>query len=238
MNILEINKKLKNYLKKLIIHIIRNLNNYFKIIINKSINNYYLPNLFIKNVIMIDPNKVRYFNSIPMKFYKSTKFIIDFDWDKENKLITEHEKEYQVHGSNKYFFCKEIFIDGITIEKSKMYLYLQKHILDPIKSKGCKNDNDIVHFLNDKVKLYENIKKIGLKKSINNNIEFMIDRDHNLVKINSGNHRFAISRILKLKKIPIEIKVIHLNCFGNNSNMKIKIKRINEIIKNIENKYA
>ena len=41
----------------------------------------------------------------------------------------------------------------------------------------------------------------------------MIDRNNNLVKINSGNHRFMISRILKLKKIPIEIKVIHLNNF-------------------------
>ena len=92
--------------------------------------------------------------------------------------------------------------------------------------------------MNNKIKLYENIKKIGLKKNIDNNIEFMIDRNHNLVKINSGNHRFAISRILNLKKIPVEIKVIHLNCFGNNSDMKIKINKINKIIKNIENKYA
>jgi hypothetical protein len=92
--------------------------------------------------------------------------------------------------------------------------------------------------LKNKVKLYENIKKIGLEKNINNNIEFIIDRNHNLVKINSGNHRFAMSRVLKLKKIPVEIKVMHLNCFGKNSNMKIKISKINKIIKNIENKYA
>ena len=230
-NLIDTNKNIKSYFKSLIVYMIRNLNNFFKIIIDNDISNFYLPNLIIRNVIMIDPNKVRYFNSIPMKFYKSTKFIIDFDWDKKNKLITEHEKEHQVYNS-----CKEIFINGIPIEKSKMYFYL--HILNPIKSKGCKNHNDIIHFLNDKVKLYENIKKIGLKKSINNNIEFMIDRSHNLVKINSGNHRFAISRILKLKKIPVEIKVIHSNCFNNNSNMKIKINKINEIIKSIESKYA
>ena len=66
----------------------------------------------------------------------------------------------------------------------------------------------------------------------------MIDSNHNLVKINEGNHRFAISRILKLKKIPIEIKLIHLNCFGNNSNIKIKTKIINQVIKNIGIKYA
>ena len=70
---------------------------------------------------MIDPSKVKYFNSIPMKFYKSSKFIIDFDWDKENKLIAEHELNHQVYGS-----CREIFIDGVSIEKCKMFSYLQK----------------------------------------------------------------------------------------------------------------
>jgi len=232
-NLLDKNKNFKNYSKSLIIYILRNFTNFFKIIIDNKISNFYLPNLFIRNVIMINPNKVKYFNSIPMKFYKSTKFIIDFDWDKENKIITEYEKDHQVYGS-----CKEIFIDGTPIEKSKMYFYLQKHINHPIKSKGCKNYNDIINFLNSKVELFNNIRKDGLLKNVDNNIEFMIDRNHNLVKINSGNHRFAISRILKLKKIPVEIKVIHLNCFGNNSKMKIKIKKINKIIKNIENNYA
>jgi hypothetical protein len=232
-NLLDKNKNFKNYFKSFIIYILKNFTNFFKIIIDNKIDNFYLPNLFIRNVIMINPNKVKYFNSIPMKFYKSTKFIIDFDWDKENKIITEHEKDHQVYGS-----CKEIFIDGTPIEKSKMYFYLQKNINHPIKSKGCKNNNDIINFLNSKVELFKNIRKDGLLKNIDNNIEFMIDRNHNLVKINSGNHRFAISRILKLKKIPVEIKVIHLNCFSNNSKMKIKIKKINKIIKNIENNYA
>ena len=66
----------------------------------------------------------------------------------------------------------------------------------------------------------------------------MIDRNHNLVKINSGNHRFAISRILRLKKIPIEIKVMHTNCFKDNLNKKIEVKKINEIIKNVQDKYV
>ena len=66
----------------------------------------------------------------------------------------------------------------------------------------------------------------------------MIDRNHNLVKINSGNHRFAISRILKLKKIPVEVKVIHENCFSKNLNKKIKSKDINKIIHKVASKYA
>ena len=66
----------------------------------------------------------------------------------------------------------------------------------------------------------------------------MIDKNFNLVKINSGNHRIAISRILKINKIPIEIKVIHSDCFDNEAVKNINSSRINKIIKDIEKKYS
>ena len=47
-----------------------------------------------------------------------------------------------------------------------------------------------------------------------------------------------ISRILKLKKIPIEIKVIHLDNFKIDVNQKIKIKDINDLISDVAKKYA
>ena len=66
----------------------------------------------------------------------------------------------------------------------------------------------------------------------------MIDENCNLVKINGGNHRFCIARILKLKKIPIEIKLIHSKNFEENFNKKIEIKVLNKFIKQIEDRYA
>ena len=63
----------------------------------------------------------------------------------------------------------------------------------------------------------------------------MIDKNLNLVKINAGNHRFAIARILKLKKIPIDIKLIHSKNLTEISN--ISFKEINLFIKSIERKY-
>ena len=65
----------------------------------------------------------------------------------------------------------------------------------------------------------------------------MIDQNFNLVKINSGNHRMAISRILKIKKIPIEIKVIHKSCFKNYEDNKINLQTINKVISDVEKKY-
>lgn len=214
-----------------IFFVLRSFKNFFKIFLKKNINHLYLPNLSIKNIVMIDPNKIKFVNSIPMKFYKSTKFIVNFDWDEDNKLITEYK-----HPT--YISCKELFVDGVDIVKCEEYSYFQKQISKNKEWKNCKNEDDIYLFLKKKVKLFESIKKIGVKKSFISNIEFMIDRNNNLVKINGGNHRFMISRILKLKKIPIEIKVIHSNNLELIKDQKFKINKINNLIKDTADRYA
>tara|TARA_B100001741_G_scaffold311718_1_gene313451 strand:- start:41 stop:697 length:657 start_codon:yes stop_codon:yes gene_type:complete len=214
-----------------IFFILRSFQNFLKIFLKKNINHLYLPNWSIKNMIMIDPNKIKFANSIPMKFYKSTKFIVNFDWDKDNKLITEYK-----HPA--YISCKELFVDGVDIEKCEEYSYFQKQISKNKEWKNCKNENDIYLFLKKKIKLFESIKKIGVKKNFISNIEFMIDRNNNLVKINGGNHRFMISRILKLKKIPIEIKVIHSNNLELIKDQKFEINKINNLIQDIADRYA
>ena len=94
--------------------VLRSFQNFLKIIFKKNINNLFIPNLSIKNIVMIDPNKIKFANSIPMKFYKSTKFIVNFDWNEDNKLITEYK-----HPS--YISCKELFVEGVGIEKCKEY---------------------------------------------------------------------------------------------------------------------
>ena len=65
----------------------------------------------------------------------------------------------------------------------------------------------------------------------------MIDKNFNLVKINSGNHRFSISRLLKLSKIPAEVKVIHAKCLKKNTTNRNNIRKLNNILKFVENKY-
>ena len=72
----------------------RSLKNRFKILTNNNIENFYIPNLSIKNVIMINPTKIKYRNSIPIKFKKkSTQFIYDFNWDKETAFGRFRKRE-------------------------------------------------------------------------------------------------------------------------------------------------
>ena len=66
----------------------------------------------------------------------------------------------------------------------------------------------------------------------------MIDRNDNLVKIGGGNHRLSISRILKLKKIPVTIRLIHSNHYKTKFKKKIELKDLNDFIKKIELNYS
>ena len=225
------------FMKSLVILVIylkylfKNLKNYSKILFKNSQNNFYIPNSAIKNIIYINPNKIKYINQIPMKFKDSTKFILKFDWGKNNKLL-----EKVSHPT--YTTCYELFVEGKKIEECKNFFYFKDQIMKKKIYKNCKNDDDIIRFYKKKIILFESIKKFGIKKNFLFNIQFMIDKNFNLVKINSGNHRIAISRILKINKIPIEIKVIHSDCFDNEAVKNINSSRINKIIKDIEKKYS
>ena len=212
-------------------YLFKNLKNYSKILFKNSQNNFYIPNSAIKNIIYINPNKIKYINQIPMKFKDSTKFILEFDWGKNNRLL-----EKVSHPT--YITCYELFVEGKKIEECKNFFYFKDQIMKKKIYKNCKNDDDIIRFYKKKIILFESIKKFGIKKNFLFNIQFMIDKNFNLVKINSGNHRIAISRILKINKIPIEIKVIHSDCFDNEAVKNINSSRINKIIKDIEKKYS
>ena len=217
---------------KYFLYILISTQNFIKIIFNSNLRNYYIPNLGIKNIIYIDPNKIRYVNSIPMKFHKSTKFIINFDWYKKN-IDLEEKIEHPT-----FITCNQLFIEGKSIEECENYFFFKDKIKRHKIYKNCKNHEDIINFYKKKIKLFESLKKKGIKKTFLFNIQFMIDKNFNLVKINSGNHRIAISRILNIKKIPIEIKLIHNECFSSDKNKKVGLNEINKLIKSIEIKYS
>jgi hypothetical protein len=209
------------------------IKNYLKILNGKNINNFYLPNISIKNIIFINPSKIKYKGTTHIKFKKrSTPFIFDFDWDKKNQDLLNFEKQHHT-----YISCKELFIKNFELKNCKEYFFFKEQIQKFGEFKGCKTESDIILYLKKLLKLFGSIKKYGIKTNIDNNLDFMIDRHGNLVKIGGGNHRFAISRILKLNKIPIEIKLINSQFLNKKYKKIISIKDLNNMIKNIENRY-
>lgn len=228
---------LKKIIKNLItiflylLYLLRSLFNYFKFLFESKPENILIPNLAIRNIIYINPNKILYGNSIPMKFNRSTKFILHF-----NEEITE--KNLEDHLKSTIKTCNELFIEKKEIEKCENYFIFKNELKTKKIYRNCKDHNDIIKFYKKKIGLFQSIKKFGIKKHFRFNIQFIIDKNFNLVKINSGNHRMAMSRILKLKKIPIEIKVIDSRCLEKNEIDKTYISYINKVIKDIEKKYA
>ena len=220
-----------NTFKSDIFYFWRILKNSFKVLINKSVENLFIPNFFIKNVIFINPNKIEYMQSIPMKFHNNTRLVMNFDWDKEKNTVKDEEN------SDYKFIISKDFYDNIKTGKDNSFIYEKKNFEKYTKLYNFKKEETIENYLKNKLNLLLSIKKNGLKKIVNNNIQFMIDRDFNLVKINSGDHRFFISKILKLENIPVEIKVMHVNCIESDKSKKSIFKKINELIKNVEKKY-
>ena len=231
------------YIKKIIIFFFkiifntifffRSIKNYLKILSRKNINNFYLPNILIKNIIFINPSKIKYKGNANMKFKKkTTPFITNLDTDKNNIEMYKFENEHHT-----YVTCNQLFVKNFQIKECKEYFFFKEQIEKFGEYKGCKTDHDINLYLKKLLNLFESIKKNGIKTNIDNNLDFMIDRNNNLVKINGGNHRFAISRILQLKKVPIEIKLISLKSLNKKSDEKIDSKEINNFIKKIEQKY-
>lgn len=234
-NLLSFKKIIINLINKILINLyyLRGFKNSLKISLNNNINNFYIPNLSIRNIILIDPNKIKYRNSIPMKFKRrSSPFILDFDWEKNNVILSNFEKE-----NYKYVTCKELFIDGLEIKKCKEYFFMKTEVEKKGEYRNCKNEKDIVYYFNRLFRLFKSIKKNGILKNTDNNIECIIDRNKNLIKIGGGNHRLAIARILNLRLIPVEIKLIHTDFFKGNNMKKIKYIYLNNFLKIIEKEY-
>ncbi len=119
-------KSIKNKINFNIIYLYREIINSTNILIHKNVENILIPNLLIKNIIYIDPNKIEYVNSIPVKFYKkSTQFIMDFNWEETNQTIGDYEKT-----NYKYIACNELFINKVDIKESKTFSYFKNKILN------------------------------------------------------------------------------------------------------------
>ena len=216
-----------------IIFFFRSFKNFFKVKIYSNTKNFFLPNLLVNNIIIINPSKIKYKGFAQLKFKKkSTPLILDFDWDKNNIKFTEFENKHHT-----YVACKQLFVDNYKFKKCDEYFFFKKQIKKFGEFKGCKTDSDIELYFNKLLSLFNSIRKYGIKTNIDNNLDFMIDRENNLVKIGGGNHRFAISRILGLKKIPVEIKLINRKSFKKKEDLNIGIEDVNNFIKEVEQKY-
>ena len=96
-----------------------------------------------------------------MKFKrKSTPFILNFDWDKKNELLSEFQKYDHTN-----ITCNQLFVEGLEIQKLRNIFFFKKKIENGITIKNCKNENDIFLYFKNLIETFKNIKKHGVKKN-------------------------------------------------------------------------
>lgn len=181
---------------------------------------YFLPN---KNLeIYFAPNEVG------KSFIPS--FFLQDNWDVGKHLIDDSYKTY----SRSYRSMFQIFVEGRNYYECDEY----QHLASKIKKTGSSPRGNSIEELNNYflnlLKLKKKLETEGYKiqKQLSgkkyDEIGVFIDRFGNLIKPEdnfSGTHRFAIAKIINLKKIPVCVLAVHKKWGISNINLLGELNR-------------
>jgi hypothetical protein len=175
--------------------------------IRKESSSLVYPNLALKKYIYINPKRIKFSVSLAIKPKNSSKYFLSGDWDKN--LITVDD----VFQDNfKYRTAHEILFKKTPLNQTSEFRHVQEKIDNDGSYRGHVDANSYIKTID---KLYKSIKKNGYskrKRLLNpwiGEIEVALGRNNELIKINSGNHRFACAYILSLRKIPVHVCAVH-----------------------------
>ena len=191
----------------------------------------------------IDIKKIKYF--IELKYALSRKnFIWNGNWDKKKRNISTYRK-FNIN----YNSIFQIYKDKIFYKDSDEYKYKSKLIKKGIITARGKTIDELdkyflsLHDLKESMKSLGYLSQIQLKsKNENDEIGVVIGRHGEIIKLEDkfgGTHRFGLCKILKIKKIYVNIKAIHREFVKKNNleklmNIKNK-KKLKNLVQNIIN---
>ena len=199
--------------------------NYFAIIL-KKISNFFSIRMLSKHFffsIKIDTNEIKYFLELKNTLNRQN-FLWKGDWD-EKKIEIKKYRKFNIN----YKSVFQIYKEGVYYKRSEEYLYKSRKIKNGKKISRVKNIHELNNYfllldrlknslkkngylsqsnLNDKRKNHEILKK----KYGDDEIGVIIGRNGEIIKLEDkygGTHRFALCKILKIKKIIVNVKAIH-----------------------------
>lgn len=177
-----------------------------------SITKLKFPNAALLPCIYIDPAKVRYKCNIRGVYARGNNLFRDGDWDKNRKPFSIVEDT-----DPRYLSCRDLLDRGRLLEETLEYKEMLSRLERNGKVRGMTHAGEILEYLNDVRRLYLDIKKDGRimtqrelgAAAHGGEINFAVGRDGELMKTDNGNHRFAIARALDIKRVPVQISVVH-----------------------------
>tara|TARA_B100000989_G_scaffold55108_2_gene37070 strand:- start:3406 stop:4104 length:699 start_codon:yes stop_codon:yes gene_type:complete len=216
-----------------------------KIFLNSFESFYFLPSHQINVILKIKTNEIknfikhRYIENLP-----KNKFVWKGGWDKH----TESLKTYKNYNIN-YYSMFEIFKKKRDYKTCIEYLKKKKMIKNEgFDSRGHKSIKELNNYFESLKKVKKSLKINGYlsqrkmkKKNPEDEIGVFIDRKGQFLKPEDkfgGTHRFAISKILKVKYIYVRVRATHMNYLKKiffskkklSKNDRILIKSIKKLI--------
>lgn len=189
----------------------------------------------IRNIQRITGLKKVWFRPILILHHVFESFLIDRN---------NYQSPINIESTEKYIRVKD-FIENINnLEKTSW----RKTLLDELFENGfamhkkiiMHSEREIDDFLINYVKsLVDSIKADGYDNNKNKEIgSVLVAKDGGLHKSGSGNHRFAIARILGIKPIPVVIKGIHSDWYEEKIGHSLNISALKKKITTIENDFS
>ena len=189
-------------------------------------------------IIFIETEKISHF--ITSWVYSSSTYVHSSDYFLTNFDLLKHCKEINQIPTIK--IIEDLQSKNFIHENTTYY----KKLNDRIKNNKPVTKQQILLNSEEKVKnyfkrihsLHQSIAKNGLisniefskygKQHIHREIGIAINNDGTIIKLQGGQHRFAIAKLQKIEKIPVEIRLIHKDIIENISN-KYRISSIEAI---------
>jgi len=186
----------------------RKLNDIFNYFLFRKI----LSKKFMFN-LKIDITKIRYF--LKMKNTLDRKdFIWNGNWDKKKLKLSKYRK-YNINYNSMF----QIYKEKKNYTECDEFIIKSKQILLGKKTPRGNNLTELKKYFKSLNKLKNSLNKFGYKsqqnlknKNINDEIGVVIGRNGEIIKLEDnfgGTHRFALCKILKIKKIIVSVKAVH-----------------------------
>jgi hypothetical protein len=180
---------------------------------------------FIFN-LKIDTNEIKYFLEFKNTLDRNN-FIWDGDWDKKKIALSEYR-----NFSASFNSIFQIYEENQKYENCEEYKKKAELILSGKKTGRVENIYELKNYFKSLDQLRDNLKKFGYKsqQELKNDrkrydeIGVVIDRDGEIIKLEDkygGTHRFALCKVLKIKKIIVSVKAIHKSLLDENDLRKI-----------------
>ena len=179
--------------------------------------------------IKIDTKKIKYFLELQYALHRKN-FIWVGDWDKKKRDISKYRK-FNIN----YNSIFQIYKDKIFYKKTEEYKQKSKLIKKGVTTARGKTIKELNKYflslnnLKESMKNFGYLSQIQLKsKNKNDEIGVVIGRHGEIIKLEDkfgGTHRFGLCKVLKIKKIHVNIKAIHEEFIKKNNLEKMIYKK-------------